>query len=435
MHETESLHNEQGDSSKNSSNPHEILLALLAVSAAFGTYFCMYAFRKPFTAAPYADSEWWGIGFKTILLTSQVLGYTCSKFIGIKAVSESSLERQAVKIFQLILIAEMALLGFALVPRPWNAACLFLNGLPLGMVFGLVLRMLEGRRLTEALTAGLCTSFILADGFTKSVGTWLLQLGVSEEWMPVSAGAIFLLPLMICLWALGHVPRPSGADIIARSQREVMNHAERRSFLRKYGWGLFPIVVMYLLVTILRSIRADFAPELWRELGSAAAPNLFTTSELFVALAVVFSAGLTVFFRDNRRAFFASLAVCATGFLLMGFGVYGLKHQWISGFGFMVILGMGLYLPYVAVHTTVFERMLAMTREPGNIGFLMYVVDATGYLGYVGVMCWRNFGSGNNQVLGFVTQFSWLALVISLACIGFSWLFFARTTKVSSRPS
>jgi Family of unknown function (DUF5690) len=36
------------------------------------------------------------------------------------------------------------------------------------MVFGLILGFLEGRRHTEALTAGLCASFILADGTSKS---------------------------------------------------------------------------------------------------------------------------------------------------------------------------------------------------------------------------------------------------------------------------
>ena len=52
----------------------------------------------------------------------------------------------------------------------------------------------------------------------------------------------------------------------------------------------------------------------------------------------------------------------------------------------MVLHGLGLYLPYVAVHTTIFERLIAMTRDRGNIGYLMYLADAFGYLGYVVVM-------------------------------------------------
>jgi hypothetical protein len=58
----------------------------------------------------------------------------------------------------------------------------------------------------------------------------------------------------------------------------------------------------------------------------------------------------------------------------------------MSAFPFMVLVGLGLYLPYVAVHTTVFERLLAMTRDRGNVGFLLYVADSFGYLGYVAVM-------------------------------------------------
>ena len=63
-------------------------LSAWCVVAAFGTYFCMYAFRKPFTAASYRRRRVWGVGYKTVLVTAQVLGYTLSKFLGIKVVAE-----------------------------------------------------------------------------------------------------------------------------------------------------------------------------------------------------------------------------------------------------------------------------------------------------------------------------------------------------------
>ena len=109
------------------------------IMAAFGTYFCMYAFRKPFTAGEFKDTIWLGIGFKTVLVASQVAGYTLSKFIGIKVISEMPARYRAVSILALIGIAEVALLLFAVTPTPWNAIWLFVNGLPLGMVFGLVI--------------------------------------------------------------------------------------------------------------------------------------------------------------------------------------------------------------------------------------------------------------------------------------------------------
>ena len=60
----------------------------LTTAAAFGTYFAMYGFRKPFTAATYADTPgWFGLDAKTLLVTAQVLGYTVSKFVGIGVVA------------------------------------------------------------------------------------------------------------------------------------------------------------------------------------------------------------------------------------------------------------------------------------------------------------------------------------------------------------
>ena len=140
----------------------------------------MYAFRKPFTAGSYT-AEPFSAGFKTWLVLAQVLGYTISKFIGIKVIAEMTAARRAKMLFGLVLLAQVALVLFALIPPPYNAACLFLNGLPLGMVFGLVLGFLEGRKMTEAFVAGLCASFILADGFTKSVGAYLLQVPGSSK--------------------------------------------------------------------------------------------------------------------------------------------------------------------------------------------------------------------------------------------------------------
>ena len=91
---------------------------LVAAAAAFGTYFCMYAFRKPFTAGTFEGAAVFGLGLKTVLVISQLTGYMLSKFIGIKVVSEMPGERRAAAIVGLILAAEAALVGFAVAPVP-----------------------------------------------------------------------------------------------------------------------------------------------------------------------------------------------------------------------------------------------------------------------------------------------------------------------------
>jgi hypothetical protein len=397
------------------------LQPVLAVAAAFGAYFCMYGLRKPFTAATYAEASAFGVGLKQALVISQVLGYTLSKFIGIRVVSEMPARWRAVAVAGLVVAAEFALVAFALVPRPWNAACLFLNGLPLGMVFGLVLAPLEGRRVTELLTAGLCASFILAGGVMKSTGVWLLQQGVSEAWMPAAAGALFLVPLALFTILLHMVKPPSSRDREARSERRPMNADDRRQFLARYGGVVAAIVAVYVLTNVVRNFRDDFSPEIWRRLGVAAPASVFTQTEFCVALGVLAASGAAVAIRDNRRGFVFSLGVCLVGFLLLAAAILAREAGVLGGFAFMVLTGLGLYLPYVAIHTTVFERLLAMTREPGTIGFLMYVADAFGYLAYVGVMLGGGILASRTDSLTIFVASSWIAIAASMIAIAFAW--------------
>jgi hypothetical protein len=201
--------------------------------------------------------------------------------------------------------------------------------------------------------------------------------------------------------------------------------------MQRYAFGLVPIILIYLVVTILRSIRADFAPELWRGLGTTVNPSTFSRSEMFVAFGVLAVNGSAVFLRDNRHAFFTSLATCGLGIALLTFALLARQYEALDGFAFMVLLGLGLYLPYVAIHTTVFERLLAMTRARGNIGFLMYVADSIGYLGYVTVMVVRNFGPSSDDLVGLLTDICWVAIGLSTLCLLQAWWYFHK--KVPTR--
>lgn len=389
-----------------------VMFSLWCMAAAFGTYFAMYGLRKPFTAGGYSEINAWGMDFKTVLVTAQVLGYTLAKFLGIKFISETPPERRVFFIFVLNGLALLFLLGFALIPAPYSFVFLFFNGLSLGMVFGFVLRHLEGRRQTEVLAAGLCASFILADGVAKSVGAWLLAKGVPEQWMPFSAGLMFLAPMMGFLWMLRRVPVPSVEDLRSRRARSEMKREDRVRYFKTYAPGLIAIIAPYMLITIMRSVRADFAPELWKGLGVAITPGIFSLSEMWVALAVIAVSGFFSLFRDNKLAFLASLYVSVLGFLVLLGTLFFWRVGFITPFMFMVLIGLGLYVPYVVVHTTVFERLIALTPERGNIGYLMYLADAFGYLAYVGVMAARNVLPEPANVLEFFTSLSWITGIL-----------------------
>jgi hypothetical protein len=192
---------------------HSLPGVVVGMVAAFATYFCMYAFRKPFTAGTYEDHELWGVDYKIVLIIAQVLGYTLSKFSGIKIISEMPPHRRIAAILIFIGIAQVALVLFGLIPAPYNFVCLFLNGLPLGLIWGLVFSFVEGRRHTELLGATLCVSFIVASGVVKSVGTLLMtRFGVGEFWMPAATGLVFALPLLLAVAVLSRMPPPTEED-------------------------------------------------------------------------------------------------------------------------------------------------------------------------------------------------------------------------------
>ncbi len=402
----------------------------MSAAAAFGAYFAMYGFRKPFTAATWSTPGWFGVDGKTVLVAAQVIGYTLSKFIGIRVVSSVTAPRRVPILLLLIAAAELALLSLPLVPTVLQPVCLFANGLPLGMVFGLVMAFLEGRRLTEAAAAGLCASFIVADGFAKSVGSQLIDVGVAEVWMPAVAGLLFAPLLLICVRLLARVPPPDAADIAARAPRSPMTREDRRAFLQRHGPGLAGIVLAYLAITVLRSVRADFAPELWHCLGYSGAPSLFTWSELLVAGLVLVGNGAVVLVRDNHRAFRCGMGVGIAGLVLcVVVTALSASHQ-LDGFAFMVLVGLGLYLPYVAVHTTLFERLVALTRDRGNLGFLLYLADSFGYLGYVVAMFGRGaLADGNSDLLAFFRALVYVVACTATVCLFGALLYFGRRSR------
>src|ERR1700754_1137207 len=169
------------------------LVSVLAAISAFGAYTSMYAFRKGFTAATYSGSQYFHLDYKVWLVIAQIIGYTASKFYGIKFISELKPGQRAKSILILVGIAWLALLLFAIVPAPYNIVFLFINGFPLGLIWGLVFGYLEGRKSTEFMAAVLSISLIFASGFVKTVGRTLLTVfHVNEYHMPFLTGAIFV---------------------------------------------------------------------------------------------------------------------------------------------------------------------------------------------------------------------------------------------------
>lgn len=360
---------------------------MYAALSAFGVYFCMYAFRKPFTAAGYSGLQFLHFDYKIWLVIVQVLGYMFSKFYGIRFISSLRKEKRARTIILLILFSWGMLFLFAVVKPPYNIPFMFLNGFPLGMVWGLVFSYLEGRRTTEFMGAVLATSFIFSSGVVKSAGKYLLlDRHVTEMWMPFATGALFVLPLVVFTWMLNQYPAPTKDDVSLRSIREPMTRAERRQFITSYLPGIVLIVITYVLLTVLRDFRDNFANELWTELGYGKQASIFSDTEIPVSLIVLLFMSLLILVKSNIRAFVINHYLVAGGYMVAFAATVLFSFHLIGPVAWMIAIGTGLYLSYVPFNALYFERMIATYKIRGNVGFIMYVADSFGYMGSVVVL-------------------------------------------------
>lgn len=373
-----------------------VAFVLFAGLAGFCAYFSMYAFRKPFTAATFDDVAGWefALDYKIALVVAQVVGYALSKLAGVKVISETRPERRAAAILLLIGASWLALVLFAVVPAPWNVAALFLNGLPLGLIWGLVFGFMEGRRTGEVLGAILCASFILSSGVVKSIGKALMeQFSVSAFWMPAATGLVFMPMLAVSVLALAALPPPSAADEAERTARRPMMAKERAAFLAAHWPVLALLVAAYILLTAFRDLRDNFAAEIWQALGYGGAASVFTASEGPIAVLSLLAMGALIAVKNNRRALLLMHLAILTGFVVLGGSTLAFQQGLISPIAWMIAGGAGLYLAYTPFNAVLFDRMIAYSGTAGTAGFLIYVADASGYLGSVLLLLVRNFAA------------------------------------------
>lgn len=387
--------------------------------AAFGAYFCMYAFRKPFAVATFEDLSVLGIDYKIVLIITQVLGYMLSKFIGIKVISELEPRQRLVYLLGLIGISEVALILFGWVFQPYNFIFLFFNGLPLGMIWGIVFSYLEGRKYTEILGVILCTSFIVSSGVVKSIGLWVMaSWGVTQFWMPAVTGALFIIPLVFFARLLETVPQPTQEDKALRVARVPMRPRDRSKVIKQFALPLFILILFYTVLTAFRDLRDNYARELWDGLGYAGDISVYSTSELVVAFLVLIILASVYAIKDNLKALLTYHGILLFGTFSVGIATFLLQAQVLNPFLWMVISGFGLYICYVPFNALFFDRFIAAFRIKGNAGFLIYLADAFGYLGSMAVLLYKNFGMSTISWLKFfINGAYWLSIIGSISVV------------------
>jgi len=376
---------------------------IFIILVVFFTYFCSYGFRKAFTAATFEGSFSLGfvgeMDYKILLIISQILGYMTAKFLGIKLIAEVSKDYKKIALYvaSLLTIAGFCWVFVAIVPPPYNAFFIALNGFPLGLIWGLVFSLVEGREHTEVLGAGLSVSYIFAASFSQQVGDWLLNQGISEIWMPFYASLVYFFPMLIFVWFLAHLPPPSYKDEQLRTKRVPMNAQERGKFMKTFALGITLITIAYLFLNSYREFRSNFAKEISESLDFAY--SSFTFSEPIISLILLVILGLFYKIKNNNNAFQATLGISILGAILVVLATLLRQASIIPAWFWMNLVGLGVYAGYVAISAFTFDRLIAVSKWIGNVGFLIYLIDAVAYIGSITIFIIKNYFSGFDVVI------------------------------------
>jgi hypothetical protein len=107
------------------------------------------------------------------------------------------------------------------------------------------------------------------------------------------------------------------------------------------------------------------------------------------------------------------------------------QAQKINVVNWITFTGLGLYMGYIPFNIMVYERLIALLKEPVNIGFLVYISDALGYLGSMGVLVVNEFTAvqATNWTIFLTKVLLWAGIAGGLFTLA-SWIYFSKKNRL-----
>lgn len=398
----------------------DFLFILWAGGAALLSYSLVYALRKPYTAAAFEGLEVFGMDYKVAVTLAQIAGYVLSKFIGIKLISELKRKDRLRFIFLSVALAECSLVLFGWIPAPYNIASMFLNGLSLGCMWGIIFSFIEGRKMTDILASLLGVSMVVSSGMAKSAGLFVMKtFAVGEFWMPALIGGIALPFLFLLGWALNRLPDPTPEDIACKSERKPLNGSQRWELFRHFMPFLSLLFLANIILVILRDIKEDFLVNIIDV--SAYSSWLFAQVDGVVTLLILGIFGLMAFVKNHLKALSILLVAIMACMVGMGIISFGYEPDRIGPVRWLFLQSFCLYMAYLTFQTVFFDRFIAGFKIQGNAGFFITLNDFLGYMGTVVVLSLKEGIGPDMDWSRFYNQTAGYAAVI--CCVAFAGAF------------
>lgn len=393
----------------------DLLFIFYAGGAALLSYSLVYALRKPFTAATFDGMELFGMDYKVATSIIQIFGYMVSKFIGIKLISELKREGRLKFILVSIGVAELSLVLFGCLPRPFNVLALFFNGLSLGCMWGVIFSFLEGRRVTDLLASLFGLSIAVSSGTAKSIGLFVVDiLNVSEFWMPPALIGAVALPLLAGLgYILDHLPKPTAEDKALRVERVTLDRQQRWELFRNFAPVLTLLFFANLFLTVLQDVKEDFLVKIIDVNAAGLSSWVFAKVDGVVTLIILAVFATLALVKSHIKVLSTLLTLVIAGAVTLSFVAFNYDSLQLSPLVWLFIQSLCLYFSYLSFQTIFFDRFIACFRIRGNVGFFIAMVDSIGYTGTVLVLVFKECFNPNLDWLEF---YNTMAGTVGIVC-------------------
>ena len=205
-----------------------------------------------------------------------------------------------------------------------------------------------------------------------------------------------------------------------------MDGKGRVAFIKQFLTGLVLLLVLYFFLTAYRDFRDNYMPEVFKAMGYPPDATLFSKADYPIAFGIMIVMALLNLAKSHRRGLLAVFAVMTAGMLLMGIATLLKDMDSIDGLWWMILSGFGAYLAYVPFGAFLFERIMASTKAAGTAVFAIYLCDAVGYTGSVGIQLYKDLGHPNLDYYQFLRLFTYGMAIVGTVLFLLSAVYFYR---------
>ena len=337
-----------------------------------------------------------------------------SKFIGIKLISELKREGRLKFILVSIVVAELSLVLFGCLPRPFNVLALFFNGLSLGCMWGVIFSFLEGRRVTDLLASLFGLSIAVSSGTAKSIGLFVVDtLHVSEFWMPALIGAVALPLLAGFGYVLDHLPKPTAEDKALRVERVTLDKQQRWELFRNFAPILSLLFFANLFLTVLQDVKEDFLVKIIDVNTAGLSSWVFAKVDGVVTLIILAVFATLALVKSHIKVLSVLLTLVIAGAITLSFVAFNYHSLQLSPLLWLFIQSLCLYFFVPQFSDNFLRPLYRLFPYQGKCRFFIAMVDSIGYTGTVLVLVFKECF---NPDLDWLEFYNTMAGTVGIVC-------------------